>query len=239
MELFTTYLYFWGSLIACIFFAIFYILRKDLRRDMVKAGIAVGIIGIFSEYVFFQDYWKPPLMLKIGIFGGIEDFLFGLAAGGVGAVLYKIIFHKRLRHKNNPHCWIIPLVIISELLSIFLFYTLLKTNSIFASSIGFIIPVLVICIMRKDLIIESLYSAILGGSILILGETLLLFLAPSYLENYFLLYKKVTLLFGIAPITELIWGMALAALLGPLYEFDYGEILVNEPHFKKRNKKTT
>ena len=236
MEIFSTYLYFWGSTASIFVFIIFYLWRKDLRIEMLKSGIAVGIVGIFSEYIFFQDYWIPPLLFTIGPFGGIEDFLFGFAAGGVGTVLYKSFFYKRLRRKNNPHYWIIPVVIFSEIFSLFVFHTLLRTNSIFASAIGFLIPVLIICFVRRDLIIETIYSAILGGGILILGEGLLLLFVPTYLENYFLLFNKVDLILGIVPITELIWGMAFAALLGSLYEFDYGEILVNSPKYKKRKR---
>src|SRR3989344_8307415 len=95
-KLFETYLYFWGSLIGLGVFEIIYNSRKDLRRRMLRMGIVVGFAGILSEAVFFQDYWHPPLVLRFGRFGGIEDFFFGFAFGGICVALYDVVFHKRL-----------------------------------------------------------------------------------------------------------------------------------------------
>ncbi len=223
MEFLTKYLYLLGSLLGCLIFLIIYLNRKDLRGKMLKVGMGVGIVGIFSEAVFFQDYWIPPLLFRFGRFGGIEDFLFGFAAGGIGSVIYDVFFHKQLRIKNNPHFWIISLLILSEMLAIFVFFGLLKMNSIYASAIGLITPAILIVCVRKDLFKETVFSAILAGGILILVESFLLLITPSYLNSYFLLHGKINLILGLAPVTELIWGMAFGAVIGPLYDFDYGE----------------
>jgi hypothetical protein len=227
MEFFIKYLYFFGSIIGLLIFIFIYLKREDLRTRMISAGIAVGIIGILSEYMFFQDYWNPPLLLKLGNFGGIEDFLFGLAFGGIGVVIYDVIFHKRLRRSFHPQKWIIPIVILSEVLTVYLFFHLLKINSIYASAIGFVIPVIVIISIRKDLIKETIFSAILAGLLLISVESFILFFTPIYLEKYFLLHGKILLIFGTAPITELIWGMCFGAIAGPLYDFKEGTGPIN------------
>src|SRR5665213_821950 len=133
-ELFTKYLYFWGSLGGLGIFGLFYHARKDLRHRMLRAGIAVGVVGVFSEGVFFRDYWHPPLIFRFGRFGGIEDFFFGIAFGGICVCIYDVVFHKRLKRKGFPHYWITSLLVVSELLSV----TLLtgRINSIYASAIG-------------------------------------------------------------------------------------------------------
>lgn len=190
---------------------------------MIAIGLGVGTLGFFSESIFFRDYWRPPLLLQVGNFGGIEDFLFGLAAGGIGSVAYDVLFKKRLRSKNNPHHWIVPFVLISEVASVAIFYGALGLNSIYASSIGLLIPSLLVILLRKDLIWETLLSAVLAGATLILIESALLVFAPTYLERYFLLYGSTKLIFGLAPITELIWGMSFGAIVGSVYEFDYGK----------------
>ncbi len=243
MDIFTKYLYFWSSLVAlCVFFIIFYS-RKDLRKRMVKIGFGVGITGILAEPVFFQDYWRPYLLFSFGHFGGIEDFFFGFALGGVGTALYDVVFHKRFRRKGHPHLWIVPLLILSELLCILIFFNGLKVNSIYASAIGFVIPAFIIMVVRKDLIVETIFSAILVGSLMVFLEMLVLLFAPTYLENFYLLYGKAPLLFGIVPITEFIWGALFASVAGPLYDFNYGNVPIAFAKTKKkktmRNKKHT
>jgi hypothetical protein len=234
MELLSTYLYFWGSLVGMFLFFYFYFLRKDLRKEMITSGIIIAILGMVVESVFFQDYWTPPLLFRFGPLGGLEDLLFGFSAGSVGAVLYKVIFHKYIQKKRNPHFWIVPFMIITELIFLFVVTPLIKVNSIYTSALGFIIPAIIICTFRKDLIIESILSAVIGGSILIIGEAVMLLFNPDYLQKYFHLHGKVILILGLAPVTELIWGMAFAALIGPMFDFEYGYTLTK---MTKKNKK--
>ncbi|HEV2340141.1 MAG TPA: hypothetical protein VGT05_05325 [Patescibacteria group bacterium] len=209
---------------------------------MLSIGVGVGIAGIFAESIFFQDYWRPPLLFSLGHFGGIEDFLFGFALGGVGTALYGVVFHKRFRKKGNPHLWIIPLLILSELVCIWIFFYGFKINSIYASAIGFIIPSFIIMIVRKDLIVETIFSAILVGSLMVFLEMLVLLFAPTYLANFYLLYGKAPLLFSIVPITEFLWGTSFASVAGPLFDFEYGDVpiaFVKKKQKRIRDKKYT
>lgn len=233
-DIFTQYLYFWGSLVGLVMFGIVIHARKDLQRRMIRMGIAVGVAGIFSEGVFFRDYWHPPLVLRFGRFGGIEDLFFGIAFGGMCVVLYDVVFHKRLRRKGYPHYWITSLLIVSEILSVSILGNFM--NSIYASAIGFILPAVVIIIIRHDLIIETFFSAILGGSILAFVEMILLMLAPNYLQHYYFLYHKAPLIFGIVPFTEFLWGASFAAIVGPLRDFEFGYVPVSIKSNIKRAK---
>ena len=224
-DIFTKYLYFWGSLGGLGVFAYIYHLRQDLRRRMLRMGIAVGIAGVFSEGVFFRDYWHPPLVIRFDRFGGIEDFFFGIAFGGICVALYDVVFHKRLKRKGFPHYWIMSLLILSELICVKGLTPYI--NSIYASAIGFIIPAIIIIYLRRDLIAETLLSALLGGSILAFMEMIMLALAPSYLKQYYFLYGKVPLIFGIVPLTEFLWGAAFAAVVGPIRDFEFGYVPIN------------
>lgn len=226
MDIFTKYLYFWGSLVALAVFAVIFCLRKDLHRRMVKIGFVVGIAGVLSEAVFFRDYWHPPLLIHFGRFGGVEDFLCGFAMGGIATSLYDTIFHKRLRRKGYPHIWIVPVIVASEMLSILILFYGFGLNSIYASAIGFIVPAIVIAIVRKDLIVEILFSAVLFGALLSFTEMLALIFAPTYLKLYFVLYGKAPLIFGVVPLTEFLWGASFAAIVSPLFDFDYGFVPV-------------
>src|SRR3989344_8702065 len=146
-ESITTHMYFWGSLVLLGLFAAIFYYRPDLRRRMIRMGIAVGILGVLSEAVFFQDYWHPPLVIRFGRFGGIEDFFFGFSFGGICVALYDVVFHKRLKKKGYPHYWIIPLLVISEVLSVSVVGPTLGISSIYSSALGFIVPALLIMIM--------------------------------------------------------------------------------------------
>ncbi len=192
---------------------------------MLRTGIAVGLAGVLSEGVFFRDYWHPPLLFRLGHYGGIEDFFFGVAFGGICVCIYDVFFHKRLRRKKHPHYWITSLLIISEVLAVETLTPFM--NSIYASAIGFLLPAAVIIIMRRDLIPETLLSALLGGSILAFMEMVLLILAPNYLKQYYFLYGKAPLIFGIVPLTEFLWGAAFAALVAPWRDFEFGYVPIN------------
>lgn len=224
-DIFTKYLYFWGSLMGLGVFALFYHARPDLRRRMLKTGIMVGLAGILSEGVFFRDYWHPPLLFRIGHYGGIEDFFFGVAFGGICVCIYDVFFHKRLKRKRHPHYWITSLLVVSEVVAVEGLSPFM--DSIYASAIGFLVPVAAIIIIRRDLIIETFLSALLGGSILAFVEMILLVMAPNYLRQYYFLYNKAPLIFGIVPLTEFLWGAAFAALVGPWRDFEFGYAPVN------------
>ncbi|MBN2016123.1 hypothetical protein JW766_04800 [Candidatus Dojkabacteria bacterium] len=224
---FKTYLYFWGSLFGCLLSLLIYVKRKDLRKEMLINGILFSVVGVIIEYMFFKDYWNPPLIIKFGEFGGLEDLMFGFAAGSFGSVFYTVLFKERLIRSENQRYWIIPTVLISQSLSFLVFTHWFNINSIYASSIGWALPTIVIIIIRKDLIKEVIISAILGGLILIIGEAVFLVIfAHEYLEKYFRLIGEVPVLIDVFPITEFIWGMSFGALISPLYEFLTGKRLV-------------
>jgi hypothetical protein len=224
-ELITKYLYFWGSIMGLGIFSVIYQNRPDLRRRMLRTGIAVGVLGVFSEGVFFRDYWHPPLLFHFGRFGGIEDFFFGIFFGGVCVALYDVTFHKRLKRLGHPHYWITSVVLVSEVAAILMLGR--HIDSIYASALGFLVPIIFIVSLRRDLIPETILSAFLGGSLLILAEMACLIVNPSYLQNYFYLYGKVPLIFGVVPFTEFMWGACFAALFGPLRDFEYGYLPVD------------
>lgn len=224
MSIFSKYLYFFGTLIALLVFFIIFCPRKDLQIRMIRIGLLVGVIGVLFEVFFFQDYWNPPLLFRFGKFGGIEDFLFGFATGGISTAIYAFLFRKRFHKKNSPHYWIIPTMVGIELLSFFIFFYLCRFNSIYASAIGFLISAVTIVTIRKDLITESIVSAVVTALLLVLVESLLLVFAVGYLRQYYFLYGKMLLLFGYTPITELIWGLSFGAAIGPLYDFASGTV---------------
>ena len=222
MLILSKYLYLLGAVTSFIIFLAIYIYRHDLRKKMLFMGVIFSIFGFLLELFFFLDYWKPPLIFKLSPFGGIEDLLFGLAVGGVGCALYDVCFPKSQSKRTGGHGWVLPFVFVTELISILVLTTLLGINSIYSSAVGFGTCGLIIVILRRDLIKRAIFTSIFGGLLLVAGESLFLMIYPSYLSAYFLLNNKIGLLFGLVPVTELIWGVAFGFMIGTIYNFHDG-----------------
>jgi len=75
-----TYLFFATSLFI-IPWVIFFVLRPDLRKEIISASLFVGIAGLFCEkYWYIVDWVKPMTLTHTAV--GIEDFIMGFCAGG-------------------------------------------------------------------------------------------------------------------------------------------------------------
>ena len=91
-----------GSLFTVVIWASLYYYRKDVRKEMLVMSSALGFLGIFMEgLVWTRDYWRPTTIT--GTLVGIEDILFGFSFAGISAVIYQIIFKRKLlfNKRNN------------------------------------------------------------------------------------------------------------------------------------------
>lgn len=215
---FNTYLYFWGSLFGLFLFILIYLKNFQIRKKMLCIGIGVAVVGVFSEYFFFQDYWNPSLIYQFGIFGGIEDLMFGFAAGGIGSAIPNIISSVKTIKNKRPKRIIAPILLFIAILA-FSLSNVIGINSILSSIIALFISAIIICMMRPDLLRSMFFSAFIFGLGLIFIEGVFLtVLGEGYLQNYFLLYKKIPIIFDVILITEFIWGFFFGAVVGSLRE---------------------
>lgn len=205
-----------------------FLIRKDTRKEQLIMSCLVAIIGPISEIFYFRDYWIPESILPI--FVGkfplmIEDVLFGFAIGGIAAVIYEILFRKKLsklsKHSKHSVRFIyIALTFILTLLGLIGF----GINSIYASTIGFVVCAIILILIRHDLFVNAIGSG--------LGVMIVMFLSYFFLFNILAsnteellkqgwLIHNSTLDMRIAniPLTEMAWGFAWGFLAGPLYEF--------------------
>ena len=221
-------------LAVCCFFILFlhaFWKRPDLRLRMVVIGVLTGLLSLYAASKFSIDYWRPPLIFRFGSWGGPEDFIFGFVAGGWGSVIYEVYLRRRLRSGYRHHYWIVPTLAISLYLSVGIGMAN-GLNSIYASSIGFLIPTLLIILIRRDLLADALFSGLVFGGILVVYETAIILLAPSYPERFFLLYDQMPAI-GKAPVTEVIWGFCAGAVFGVIYEFYSGKRSVGTARSKR------
>lgn len=210
-----------------IIWLLLYFFSKRTRKEQLMMSLILIPLGTLTEILYFQDYWRPRSIFRASV-GPVwlllEDFLFVFAISGIGAVMYEILFHKRIaKKKKNFHkkYGLATLTIISVLLTLALFY--LGINSIFATSIGFIAFAFFIILQRHDLLADSLLSGFCVMVVMFLGYTILY----NFITNSEELIKQQWLLsdtsldkriFNI-PFTEMVWGFSAGMFVGPLYAF--------------------
>ncbi len=204
-----------------------FLIRKDTRKEQLRMSYIAAILGPFSEIIYFRDYWLPESIFPIFIGKFplmVEDIIFGFSIGGISAIVYEILFRKKLSKfsKNSKHA--VKSIYLALTFTIFLLISLkLGLNSIYASAIAFGITALVIIIIRHDLFINAVGSGF--------GVMLVMFVCYIFLYNFvanseellskgWLLYNsRLDIRIVDIPLTEMIWGFTWGFLAGPWYEF--------------------
>ena len=175
----------WTGLFFLIWLALF-LHRKDLRKEMLFMGGLFGIGGILSQYVYLIDWWKPITI--IGTLIGFEDFFIGVFIGGIAAVVYEEVYHKKERRKCKN--FLLRNVIITGVLigcCFFGSFFLLNLNSFYSSVLAFTIPTFFILSKRKDLIKYSFVSGILMLLIGVAVYFILFLVTPDYFHKFWYL----------------------------------------------------
>lgn len=209
-----------------VWFLIF-LFNKNTRKEQISMSWVAMVIGPLSEILYFRDYWMPESIFPIfiGKFPFmVEDLLFGFAIGGIGAVIYEVIFKKRLSKYSIHTKYIIKsLSIIFITILILLFSFSLGINSIFSSALAFLIAGILIIYVRHDLFLNAIGSGI-GVMIVMFFCYFIISLIVSntdkLIEQGWLLFNtNLGTRFARVPLTEMVWGFTWGFLSGPWYEF--------------------
>lgn len=213
-----------------IVWAILFLFSKNTRKEQLIMSIISLPLGLIYEIIYFHDYWNPASILSFNI-GGVrilfEDFLFSFAIIGIGVVIYEAIFGKRLAKLKDPTNKTIAIsciIVITVLVTLSLFF--LDMNSIFATSLGFVVAALFIISQRRGLLINSLISGLAVMIIMFISY----YIGFRLVANSEELIQQVWFLYGTPlgvriwgiPVTEMVWGFATGMFFGPLYEFIKG-----------------
>ena len=188
------------------------------------------IIAFLVEPFLLLDYWSPKYLLHHWFFNGyqmgsLEDFLYGFFLGGIAAVIYEEVFGKRfIKRRDRRYSWrwfTIPFFVIGIPLFLFPILTF-KINSMYAAFISICFCVAFSIYFRRDLLIDSLASGLLMGSIYLAIILLFSALFPGILNAQWKLQNLSGIFILGIPIEEPAHAFALGALLGPFYEFFAG-----------------
>lgn len=226
-----TYTYLIGDLILLLIWLILFFWRKDIRKEILIISLIFGIAGPLVEIFYIKDWWKPLTITNTHI--GIEDFLFGFFIGGIIAVIYEVIFKKRIkiqevkkikeRKRNLNIIFLLALLIILFLGSFYI----LNLNSLIATIIGFATPTLIIYFKRKDLIVDSLITGILALLIACLGYSLIELITPGWINEFWQWKNVPEIIILNVPIDDIFWYLFAGAFIGPLYEYWQEGKLIN------------
>lgn len=184
--------------------------RRDLVKDALPAFIFGAIAGPVSEILYFADYWRPPSILSIGNVH-VEDVIFGVAIFGLALTIYPFVSSQKLgpvSSGNEKHLRTLGALGLGALWMIMLM-GLLKLNSVFATSITFVILWLLICIRRRDLFWPGLITGVLfmGIALFVYGIFLNIFVTQQEMQAFWLLHgtRLGITIFGKVPVSELVW----------------------------------
>jgi hypothetical protein len=211
-----------------------FVLRKDLRKQMLFVSLMIASAGLFLEYlVWTTDWWEPETVTGTRI--GIEDVILGVTNGGLGAVLYEITFKrrtislrkdsviKRFFKKRKLLLWS-PLLVSSVIGSVT--FWILGWHSFWATVASCLFGVGVIILLRSDLLIEAVLGGVAMVVVTLPAYFLMLFLFPGVIEKFWLLDNLSGILFWGIPIEDLGFYFAVGAILAPFYEFFFEKKLV-------------
>ena len=217
------YAYLVGDLLLALIWSILFLIRKDLRKEILSLSILGGIAGIATEVFYLQDYWQPQLFNSWVI--GFEDFLFGFFACGISATIYEEIFGKRFAKKKKFRTlWVLKpvplLVLVVIVMSISVFG--LGLSSMYTSFILFLVAFIIMIFLRRDLFINGFLSGIFMGILMVVCYLSLLAIFPDLINKFWFVENLSGIELWSIPLEELIWAFCLGMAVGPYWEFIKG-----------------
>ena len=217
------YAYLLISLTALVVWFILFLARKDVRREMLTMSLLFGIAGLLVEPIYVKDWWNPLTITKTMV--GIEDFLIGFAIGGIAAVIYAVVFRKKVLtkrlNKNEEAKQDLSFYIFGGIFALLFFGSsfILGLNALYCSLIAFIFGIMVIWIRRKDLITNSLTTGILVLLMFSIVYTIGELILPGWVRTFWYFKNVPDIIIFNLPIDDVMWYFLAGAFIGPLYEF--------------------
>ena len=210
------YVWFIWSLIILALWAVFYLFKKDSRKEMLKMSLITMPFGL-TEPLFVPDYWLPPSLFNIG---------------GIGTVLYNLIFKRGLaeishseRNHSRHRLHIYILFIPAAVFIILALFTSL--NHIYCGIIALFIGGLATLYCRPDLKGKIWVGGILFTILYFIYFGSILPFYPQYVELYWNLDNLTHILILGIPIEELLFAFTFGMYWSGLYEHLYWRKLIH------------
>ena len=220
------YAYLIGNIIFAVIWLVLFWIRKDLRREMIILSLIGGVLFPLA-LIYLPDYWYPNHIIGHSLGIGIEDFLFAFTIGGIGAVLYEVVFGKTHTlcdcRKRDPK-GLLSIIAVSVIV-LFVLIFMFKLNSIYSSYVSFLIIFGYIIYFRRDLFWQAMISGFSVGLLMLFFYQIWIKIYPGIIEHWWQ-FQNISgvLIFG-TPLEEIVWGFTWGLLAGTIYEFARGTSL--------------
>lgn len=220
------------SIILLAIWAVIYLLKREVRKEMLKMSLITMLFGL-TEPLFVPEYWFPPSLFDLAKNTGfdIESLIFSFSIGGLGTVLYNLIFKRRFAKipnternhvRHNLHVYIL-LVPVFVFLALSLFTSL---NHIYCGILAMFIGGLATLYCRPDLKGKSWVGGFLFMALYFVYFESILPFHPQYVELYWNLENLTRILILGIPIEELLFAFAFGVYWSSLYEHIYWRKLI-------------
>lgn len=161
---------------------------------------------------FLSEIGRTDLYLKFLT----EALIFGFAFGGLAAVSFEVLFHQKLKTVPHPHRVHLNWLVFGPLAFLFLKIIVGLSFAISLAS-GFIIQVLTLIYLRKDLLWDAITSGIFLGVVYLIFYSLFLTIIPGNNSGLWFAEPSGIMIWRL-PVEEAAMIFAFGMLWGPLYE---------------------
>lgn len=201
-----------------------YLFNKPARKRMLWASLLTMPFGL-TEPLFVPEYWNPPSLFDLAARTGfdLESLIFCFGIGGLGIVLYDVIFKVRHEamspdekhhHRHKYHRWtlILPLLVFPVL------YFATDWNPIYSATITMFIAGIAALWCRPDLKKKIWVSGVLFTVFYFLYFFLLELFSPGYVERVWNLSAISGINLLNVPLEELVFAFTFGMLWSSYYE---------------------
>lgn len=237
------YVWLTWSLIILALWAAIYVAKRDFRPIMLPVSLLTMLFGL-TEPLFVPEYWSPPSLFDLAEKTGfdIESFIFSFAIGGIGAVLYNLVFptvvvpldeteKKHARHSFHLFALFVPYAVFPLLA----FATGL--NHIYCGIIALFAGALGTIYCRPDLTRKILVGGLLFTVLYFLYFGSILIFFPDYIKTYWNLDAISNLFILGIPIEELLFAFSFGAYWSGIYEhFAWYALVSKNKEYEKYEK---
>lgn len=213
----------WSLGLLAIWLGVF-LSKREARKRMLWASLLTMPFGL-TEPLFVPGYWNPPSVFDLAQRTGldIESLIFCFGIGGLGVVLYDVIFRVRhvrmsvaeMHHRHHRfHIW----ALISPFILFPVLFFATGWNPIYVGSVSMFLAGLAALWCRPDL----KRKIWIGGTIFLLFYFVYFFLLellnPGYVEKVWNLPALSGILILGVPLEELMFAFTFGMLWSSYYE---------------------
>lgn len=213
------------SFVSLLVFAFLYYRNPSLRRPMVWAGLLS--LPLFAlKFLITPQFWSDVATARIYWLYMCEAVVFGFTFGGIAAVIFELLFHKKLKTVPHPHRIHLNWLVFGPIA--FLLLEILSPSTFGVNiALGFFIQAMILIYLRKDLLWDALLSGVFLGIVYMFFYYVFFTIIPG--QTIGLWFSEATgIMFLGVPVEEFVAIFAFGLLWGPLYEGVKGYALGDE-----------